>query len=182
MKDYGPPDNPFPELPPAASLYAVHWPKEGPPPTPAHNLVMGLQDPGGNNHFASPLIWTLNDLGGEDGSGAGSATVRGPGFANAYGVMTLSLVSFSGSNIFGVPPVDAMFVGAGHAWSMTLSGTISLGPAPPGFPPQTAVATYNVVSLDLNGRPSGTLLSITLTCESGDSQSLAVAASGVAPK
>jgi hypothetical protein len=169
-------DNPYVETWFAGRIVNVHW-KKAPGETPSR-LVMGLQEPEGNNHSASPLIWEVV----ESGTETGSATLQGPGGTDAYGVMTLSLVAFSGSNIFGVPPPRYISISPGAAWAMTLSGTISLGPQPPGFPVQHASATYNAVTIDpATGMPNGTLLSITLECESGDSQSLSLSASGVAP-
>jgi len=177
MPGIGSPENPYVETWFAGRIVNVHW-KHGPPPEPHLRLVMGLQEAEGNNHYASPLTWAVS----ESGTETGSATLLGPGAGDAYRVMTLSLVAFAGSNIFGVVPPKYVSIAPGAAWSMTLSGTISLGPQPPGFPVQHASATYNAVTIDpATGAPNGTLLSITLECQSGESQSLSLSASGVAP-
>ena len=178
MKEYGPPDNPWPELPPAATLYDVHW-KKGGPPEPHFRLVMGLQDPGGNSHFMAPLFWEVTESGTEEGS----VLLQGTSSNNYLGVMTLSVVSYSGANMFGTAPVDLVSVAPGASYTISLTGTMSLGPPPAGLGTQTGVATYTVVTFDpYTGKINGSLLSITGSVESNQTQTFSVSTGGIAPK
>jgi hypothetical protein len=177
MPGIGSVENPYVETWFAGRIVNVHWDHGKPGPTPKR-LVIGLQDAEGNNHFAVPLIWTVSESGPE----TGSATLRGPGQGDVYRVMTLSVIAWSGANIFGASTTQYVTIAPGADWNMTLSGTITLGPQPPGFPVQLAHATYNAVTIDpATGAPNGTLLSLTLECESGGTQTLSLSASGVAP-
>lgn len=143
-------DNPYVETFLAGPIVNVHWKNKGPGTGPLRT-VFGMLATGAAAHGT----WTIIEAvpgGGESGSVV--LQWAGGGIGNIY-TNTMSVLSSSGTNIFGTVPVKFVSVSPGAVWEMSLTATVD--PAEFG---ETGSANVDIVTVNADGTPGSTVLSV----------------------
>lgn len=170
-------ETPYVENPFAGWITKVHWRKGKPGPAPLR-LVFGLVPvPGGSLGSSFSGQWAAV----ESGIEVGAATVAFPASTTIPPYATMSLISWSGSNIYGVAPfIKFISISPGAHWYFSVTMT-HVGAVPGPFA-GTASITVQIVTVDpITGLPNGVVLESTATVEPGDTVTVTQTASGVAP-
>ena len=159
----------------AGFLTNVHWKNKKPGPSPLRTVFGLIAEPGtlGNVFHGE---WDAV----ESGTETGAATVQfPPGSLVGETFLTMSLLSFSGSNIYGTNPVKFISISPGANWDFTL--TVKHG-APTGPFAGPVSLTFHIVVVNIADQtPGETVLSITAAAEPGETVTVSETASGTAP-
>lgn len=167
-------ETPYVENPFAGRIVNVHW-KHGKPGTQTPRTVFGMLATGAAAYGTWSVSEAVPGVNGETGSVM--LQWSGGGINSIY-TNTMSVVSWSGANIFNSSPVIFVSVAPGAVWEMELTATV-----PPAMFGEAGSADISIVTVNPDFTPGSVVLSVSIEIALPfPGETKAESANGIAPK